>query len=203
VARSYVKINDRGWAAVLQRVQTAALQSDLRATVGIQGAQAAVDRGQHGEHINQATIATIHEYGSDDGHIPERSFIRSTLNQHQVKYFDLTGKLLANVILGRLDLRTALGRLGAKFASDIRATMRAGLKPALAPFTIEKRIAKIGAGATTASGRSKARSRQAKKRAEIAAGTATFKPLIDTGQLIGAIDWLVRVPPKSGNVRQS
>jgi len=110
------------------------------------------------------TIAAVNEFGSADGHTPERSYLRSTIDKGREKYVDQLGKILDAAYMGKTEslstLRRGLGRLGAKAAGDVQRTMTALSSPPNAPSTV------------------------AKKGAD--------NPLIDTGRLRQSIDFEVR-----------
>ncbi len=60
------------------------------------------------EKFSIVDLALVHEYGSKDGHIPQRSFIRSTCDGKQKKYFQLIRTLQGKIIDGVLGIKQAL-----------------------------------------------------------------------------------------------
>ena len=70
-----------------------------------------------------------------------------------------------------MDVRRALGILGAKAQADIQARIRAGIAPPLAASTLRRKLALTRKGAK-----------------------GEPKPLIDTGQLVASITYRVIVP---------
>lgn len=86
---------------------------------------------------SNAEIGAWHEYGTST--VPKRSWLRATYDRNWPIYAKM-GRLLADqVLVGRLDKRKALTIVGVKFASDIKARIRAGIPPALADSTIERK----------------------------------------------------------------
>lgn len=88
--------------------------------------------------LTVAEIAQIHEFGAPSRNIPERSFIRSTVRAKQEKY-DNQLESLSNQVFdanGKMTIDRALGIIGQSVSSDMKATIRAGISPALSASTI-------------------------------------------------------------------
>lgn len=90
--------------------------------VGITGESAGA---MHGE-ISMAELAAIHEYGSPKANIPERSFLRSTLDAKMPAYVNLLGRGIRRWLSGATDPEGVLNELGKKSARDVRAFIRSG-----------------------------------------------------------------------------
>lgn len=121
--------------------------------------------GPHTDGTPLILIAAVQEFGSADGHVPERSFLRSTIDEQREKYVGLIVKILeasykAPIGSGRAVLRGGLGRLGALAVGDVQKKITALNAPPNAPSTIAKK------------------------------GSAN--PLIDTGRLRQSIDFEVQ-----------
>ena len=128
------------------------------------GAGVSLTVGIHGSAGSQEVlIGTVHEFGSPERGIPERSFMRSTFNTKREELYEQMEKAIADGFRGvRLD--RSLGRIGLGMVAAIQATIRnretVGPEP------------------------------QANKPATIARkGSDT--PLIDTGRLIASITSVV------------
>lgn len=160
-----VKDTDKGWKKLLAIARAPAPV----VAIGIQGEDAGKVADENGE-ITMVVLGGVHEFGREDGTIPSRSYIRSTVDNRKVEYAQLQKRLAGLVISGKLDVKRALGLLGEKVKSDIQGAMERGLEPPLAPSTIKGRI-------------------QGKADAK---GRRVFKPLIDTGQLKNSITYQVR-----------
>lgn len=117
--------------------------------------------------ITMIELAAIHEFGSPEAGIPQRSFIRSTFNRNDVRreMGELAGKLVTKVIHG-MKLQTALGLMGAWGTAQIKNTINNRLTTG--PENQELKPATIKAKGSTL-------------------------PLVDTGRLINAIQWLVKL----------
>jgi hypothetical protein len=158
---------DLGWKHV--KAQSAILAKGPQAVIGIRGEEASaakqVAEGEPASSMTLAEVATVHEYGSPSAGIPERSFIRSTVDENLPTYRQMLAGLRTKIFDPKsgMEVRQALLILGQKVKLDIQTKIRAGMSPPWADSTREKRIARAG-GAIIAE-----------------------TPLIDTGQLVGGI----------------
>lgn len=89
--------------------------------------------------FSMVDLAMVHEYGSKDGHIPERSFIRSTCDRKRKDHIRLLRQLQDKVILGRLSKKQALIQFGEVVKSDMVQGINNGIEPALKPKTIKRK----------------------------------------------------------------
>jgi len=79
-----------------------------------------IDAGKHAESdMTVASIGYVHEFGSSDGRIPERSFMRSTVKEKRKEVNALNRKLLIAVQTGKYSFSKALGILGSFVADAI------------------------------------------------------------------------------------
>ena len=96
-----------------------------------------------GTHKNSdmtvASIAAIHEMGSADGTIPERSFMRSTMDEKNEEIENLTKKLADQVLFKNLSARKALGTLGAFIQKAFKQKINDGVEPPLKTATIRRK----------------------------------------------------------------
>lgn len=104
----------------------------LQLTVGVHGA----NNPDRGDGINQAGIAAVHEFGSE--HVPERSFIRSTLTEKD-NYAKPLASVTKKVMKGELGAKEALELVGTKAKGDIQQKIAKGVGPALDPKTIKRK----------------------------------------------------------------
>ena len=118
----------KGISALLKRVKNPGVVE-----VGI------IDPGEHtGSELNTAEIGFVHEYGSTDGKIPERSFMRSSLTgKGRKELLALSKKLLKKVANGSMDQKKALGLLGAAGADIISQKIVTLRSPANKAATIK------------------------------------------------------------------
>lgn len=156
--KSSVTDRDLGWGRFFSAVNDL---DDLHAKVGV-----LADTAQGGLHVpggqlTVAEIAAVNEFGTSDGRIPERSFIRSTFDKMREELERDAGKLVALVLDGAMTAQGALGVLGAKLAAEMKKTVTVGegVAPANAPSTVRRK------------------------------GSA--RTLVDTGRMVGAITWVI------------
>lgn len=146
----------------------------VRLVVGIQGSEAAdiEEASESKRPLTLVEIGSVHEFGTKDGKIPERSFLRGTLDKKESAYGKaLTGALQRALdevsIDGIGDVAGAFARqldvLGLRVVRDVQTTIRDSGPgwPPNAPLTIALK--------------------------------GSSKPLIDTGRLRQSIRHAVRV----------
>jgi len=80
-----------------------------------------VDIGVFGAQGSQRVIiAASNEFGTEDGRIPERSFLRSAYNEEKEKMFDRINKSKLDIVLGKISAKTILERIGLYMQSQVR-----------------------------------------------------------------------------------
>lgn len=91
-------------------------------------------------------IAVVNEFGSSDGRVPERSYIRSTFDEEKRRWRTLTSKLKKKMVAAVKTVEWILGKMGTKIVSDIQKKIVAVKEPPNAPSTIAKktRAGKVG-----------------------------------------------------------
>jgi hypothetical protein len=92
-----------------------------------------VQNDSRSDAIGNVALALIHELGLG---VPERSFVRGTIDANETKYRALVKLLAGQIVEGRLNKKQALMLLGAKVEADIKERVRAGIQPPLAPSTV-------------------------------------------------------------------
>jgi phage gpG-like protein len=88
--------------------------------------------------ISNAEIAAAHEFGVP-GHIPERSFLRSTVEENKEKAAAFLAKNILETLLTDGDKTTPFALLGEKMAGEVKRKIQTGIDPALNPKTIERK----------------------------------------------------------------
>ena len=125
---------DRGWKKLVK--QALGLGPRTAIAVGVQGTQAAVD---HGGTTN-VMVASVHEFGA--GAIPERSFIRSTVDKQQGKYDIRIKNAVGGFFDGGGTLKGELMLIGEEARLDIINTIRDNIPPPLKDETIARKKGK-------------------------------------------------------------
>jgi hypothetical protein len=84
-----------------------------------------------------AFIAAVHEFGSE--HVPERSFMRTSLEANRNKRKALNEQNLKKVLNGGITIDAALGQLGLMASSDIKEQIKNGSFAPLKEATIKRK----------------------------------------------------------------
>lgn len=109
------KVIDRGWKKFLNRIRKT--PPEFVILVGIQGEQASADNGG----ITNANLGAIHEFGAPEAGIPQRSFLRSTIDRNNKKYLKLMEKQAARLSIGK-GIKDGLELIGEIAVADVRKT---------------------------------------------------------------------------------
>lgn len=131
-----VEDRDLGYGAFMTRL---AGMHSVHVLVGVDGDGTEVTVNEHGKTIatpDLAQIAAWQEFGTEDGHVPERSFLRSTMDENRARYANLQEVAVGRMVDG-LSPRIAYGAIGLVATADVRRKIRAGVDPANAASTIE------------------------------------------------------------------
>ena len=81
-------------------------------------------------------IAAIQEFGAPAAGIPQRSFIRGTVDAGIAEIHATQATLAKQIVRGTIDGRTAMERLGISVVAMIQRRISAGIAPPNAPSTI-------------------------------------------------------------------
>lgn len=130
-----VKDTDKGYRKAVRALRKAS--GTKHVVVGIRSAKGS--EVAPGDDINLAGIAAVNEFGSEDGHVPERSFLRATFDAHKADYTKVVEDILPKILDGTSTVDKELGRLGLKVTGDVQKTIRAGVDPPNAPSTIKRK----------------------------------------------------------------
>jgi len=84
-------------------------------------------------------VGAVHEFGTEDGVIPERSWMRSGLRRHRRKHREMIRKLGAAVLNGDRSYVEALELLGTQAVSDLVRQINDIKDPPNAPSTIARK----------------------------------------------------------------
>lgn len=119
-----VSIVDKGLDSVLGRLS---IKADLGIEIGVLEA----------EDPETAKIARIHELGL--GNMPQRSFLRSTMEKNRRRYADLVARAMGKFTDGTWSLSQALTAVGAEIRSDVQKTIMKGIPPPLQDETVKRK----------------------------------------------------------------
>lgn len=86
-----------------------------------------------------AVIAAVQEFGSADGRIPERSFLRVPLRQNVDAFKKQWRALIPKVVRGEITMYQMMSQIGSQAASVSQEAIQAGIAPANAPSTVAEK----------------------------------------------------------------
>lgn len=145
-----VKINDRELRRFNKRVQS--MLKGVSFTVGVQGKEAA-EMHEKGD-VPMTVIAAVHEFGSTDGRIPERSYLRSTFDENRRKYERMIRDGAKGVLKGKTAAKKTAFATGETVRADVIKRIKSNIPPPLAESTISRKgssVALIDTGQLIAS----------------------------------------------------
>lgn len=122
--------------------------------------------------IDVAQIAAIQEFGTRDGRIPPRPFMRTAEANNRQKWSAEVRQGMKDIAAKKTTAANFFNNLGLAVQGDIQAEIVALTEPALAKSTVKARARRY-----------KTKSRQ---------GNVSNKPLIDTGLMLGAVAYKVQ-----------
>lgn len=157
MAKFKVIDKDRGWKKIAAELRKAATKPYVK--VGFIGDSGGAEHKD--STLTVAGVAAIHEYGAPDHNIPERSFIRGTIEAHSTEVQGFIDHQNKSVLLQKINVKEALGRLGLFMVALIKnRIVKEHVPPPLKESTI------------------KAKTRD---------GKTGEVPLVDTGQMLNSI----------------
>lgn len=138
-----VKVIDRGMGLIQKRLAEVTRKKPV-SVVGVQGEQGQEIRE---EGITNAYLASIHEFGTLDKRIPERSFMRSTYDANLSKYDKAVLRFSKVFFSGKMfpgggTIEGQLLLIGERYRADIIKRIKAKIPPPLKPSTIRRRASK-------------------------------------------------------------
>ena len=124
---SCVEDIDRGYARAMRELVRLANPS---VTVGVHG-----DADDYEDGATVATIARVHEFGHSGKGIPERSFLRSTIDENERRYAAALGDGIERSIMGKSTVYKELELLGLEVKGDVQQKITDIRTPPNAPST--------------------------------------------------------------------
>ena len=87
-----------------------------------------------------AEIGAVHEFGAPVVNVPERSFLRSFVDENESKIRKSQKRIAEMVVQGQLpSIEAGLDRLGLTLVGQIQENIRAGIPPELQPKTVARK----------------------------------------------------------------
>lgn len=127
--RVRVKETDRGYKRLVREIQ----KPMVTATVGLQGREGRAKSGDGDATL--AEVGTSNEFGTQAG-VPERSFLRSTVDAGTPKYLKLMRGVARAAVDGKTTIRKGIGLVGEIVVGDVKQAIANGIPPPNAESTI-------------------------------------------------------------------
>lgn len=89
------------------------------------------DSNNYPDGTSVIMVGTVHEFGSPSRGIPERSYLRSTIEENKVAYKAFLAKLGKDILTGDLGANKAMNILGLKVSTDVKDKITDLKEPAL------------------------------------------------------------------------
>lgn len=124
---------DLGWAEIKREIEAMARQPHV--VVGLQEGE----DNHSAEGISTAGIGAVHEFGSRDGRIPERSWLRSSFDDNRAGYQRLIDKLVSAIYQGKVKALGALHIVGQKVEADAKKRIVELRTPPNAEITVARK----------------------------------------------------------------
>lgn len=128
-----VRVTDNGATKLLADLKALGA---MKVRVGVLADEPKRDREGRGGRASLLEVAAMHEFGAPGANIPQRSFIRGTVDAKAAEIAAKQTALAKQVAEGELDPRVALERLGASVAGMVQTRIAEGIDPPNAPATV-------------------------------------------------------------------
>jgi hypothetical protein len=128
---SGIRWKDTGWQTI---VATARAFGTVRVKAGIVGEKAGEKHGDR--DLTNAEVAAIQEYGTDDDHIPERSWLRATFRKNHGEVQAAMAAGGRRAVMGVANPDAALRDVGAWAVTELRKTIAQEVPPENALSTV-------------------------------------------------------------------
>lgn len=133
-----VKDIDRGWKDIVKGLKASTKVGGISAAIGIQGDAAVAASPEHAGKTN-VYIGLVHEFGTRDGRVPSRSYLRSTFDEHKDEYQKELDSIAKHVSGGEANLKGEMMVLGELYRGQIINKIRSHIPPPLSESTIERK----------------------------------------------------------------
>lgn len=166
---------DHGWRALFDRVD--AIAGGAYVMVGLLGGDDAGGLHEPGAKLTTTEIGIVNEFGTADGRVPARPFLRPTFDRLRAEIEVMAGKLLLGVIDGKITVEKGLNVLGSWFSTQVKNYITQG--PQIQPVNADSVLRrKRAAGAWNGSGK-----------AQKAAPPGEPRTLVNTMTMVRSITW--------------
>jgi hypothetical protein len=125
---------DRGLAALAQR-----LAGKARVRVGVLSDEPKASGDGNDSAMTLLDVAARNEFGAPAAGVPQRSFIRATVDQEQARIRAMQSSQATRIISGDTTPEIALEQIGAVVQGSIQARIARGIDPPNAPSTVARK----------------------------------------------------------------
>jgi len=139
--KSHTTEADHGQKNILDEIQKLKVKPYVK--VGVLENAGQHDSQDHAD-TTVALIASVHEFGSESRGIPERSFIRSTMNEKEGFLNELTNGMVDELYRGNTTVEKMIGVLGLQIQRLIKLKIQSNIAPALKDSTVKKKGSEKG-----------------------------------------------------------
>lgn len=134
---SAVSVTDHGYNALRERLER---MGRTRVRVGVLDDAPKKKRdSEEPSKMSLIEVAAVHEFGAPAAGIPQRSFVRATVDEKRAEIAADQERLAAAVLDGKIEPEAAAELLGARVQGLIQSRIAQGIGPALAPATIKRK----------------------------------------------------------------
>lgn len=127
---SAVRDIDHGWEALRAEIK------NIKGSHVNVGVLAGEQRKDDGEESSMVVVAAANEYGTQDGHVPERSFLRSTFDRLRDTLTRVGAGQVKAITAGKSTVDRSLRLMGEYFQGEVIRTIRNHPPPPNKPSTI-------------------------------------------------------------------
>lgn len=136
VGRTRIRYRDDGWMQIVANMK---LLGSSVVEAGIVGTNARI---AHPSGLSMADIAALNEYGTDDGHVPSRAFMRTIIRSAEARQaFLRAASTVATQAISRraIPVSRALANIGRWAVAEIKKNIASTVPPPQAAATIAKK----------------------------------------------------------------
>lgn len=131
---------DKGWNDFLNNMEKN--KGETRVAIGYlksSGTYKPKETGSEGpkQPVTMAQIAAMNEFGA--GNVPERSFMRSTLNEQNKFLKKRCRSLCLQILAGTNTAKKGLAKIGEYMATAIKNKIQEGVPPPNSPETVKRK----------------------------------------------------------------
>jgi len=136
--KTRVRDTDHGAKAMAARLKALAA-STKTVRVGVLSDAPKKEREGATGKLSLVEVAAIHEFGAPEAGIPQRSFIRATIDERRSDIARLQRVVAQRVAMGEITEEQGLAQIGAKVAGWIKARIASNIPPPLAEKTVARK----------------------------------------------------------------